>query len=488
MQNRVDCFLLWNKNAGFQQLTDHLKASSVVNRVFVLSHKNDKTADIENWILGSVFSSSTIHKIAKECNESYALLALTDNTFEPGQFAVERMVQVAEHTGATLVYADYHEIKNGHPTAHPVIDYQQGSLRDDFNFGPVILLRTDVLKTYAEEGLCFAGIYALRLQASRMGELVRIPEFLFTMNETDTRKSGEKQFDYVSSSTRDKQVEMEKVCTAHLKKIDALLQLPFKEVDFSDYNFPVEASVIIPVRNRIKTIADAVESVLTQKTNFQFNLIVVDNHSTDGTTEKLTEFTQKGQLIHIIPERRDLGIGGCWNEAVFSRHCGKFAVQLDSDDLYASENTLQMIIDTFYKEKCAMVIGSYRMTNFDLQEIPPGIIDHSEWTPENGSNNAMRINGLGAPRAFFTPVLRKIKVPNVSYGEDYAVGLALSREYKIGRIYEPLYLCRRWEDNTDASLDIKKLNEHNLYKDRIRTIELKARQKKVENSIRNKKI
>jgi glycosyltransferase involved in cell wall biosynthesis len=305
------------------------------------------------------------------------------------------------------------------------------------------------------------------------------PEFLFTMNETDTRKSGEKQFDYVSGSARDKQIEMEKVCTGHLKKIGGFLQPPFKEIDFSAGNFPVEASVIIPVRNRIKTIKDAVDSVLSQKTDFSFNLIVVDNFSTDGTTELLAEYAKNNKLIHIIPDRNDLGIGGCWNVGIFSEMCGKFAVQLDSDDLYSSENTLQKIVDKFYEEKCAMVIGSYQMTNFDLQEIPPGIIDHKEWTDENGPNNALRINGLGAPRAFYTLVLREIKVPNISYGEDYAVGLAISREYKIGRIYEPIYLCRRWDDNSDASLDVTKQNTHHLYKDRIRTIELKARLLKI---------
>ncbi|MGC9355924.1 MAG: glycosyltransferase family 2 protein, partial [Mariniphaga sp.] len=280
-------------------------------------------------------------------------------------------------------------------------------------------------------------------------------------------------------NAREKQIEMEKACTAHLEKIGALLRPPFKKIDLSKTDFPVEASVIIPVRNRVKTIKDAVESVLIQKTNFNFNIIVVDNHSTDGTTEILHDFARGGKLIHVVPERKDLGIGGCWNEAVFHEKCGRFAVQLDSDDLYADENTLQKVVDKFQEEKCAMVIGSYQMTNFDLEEIPPGIIDHKEWTHDNGPNNALRINGLGAPRAFFTPVLRKIRVPNVSYGEDYAVGLAISREYKIGRIYEPLYLCRRWSDNTDASLDIEKQNAHNLYKDRMRTIELKARMKRV---------
>jgi len=424
-------------------------------------------------------STSFLKQIAEKCTAEFALLALNNSQLEIGQFAIERMIQVAENTDAAMVYTDYMEIKNGQQSAHPVIDYQMGSLRDDFNFGPVQLFRANILKSFAEDEFHFAGFYTLRLHASRLGELVRIPEFLFTMVETDTRKSGEKQFDYVSGSAREKQIEMEKACTVHLKKIGAFLQSPFHEIDFLEASFPVEASVIIPVRNRIKTIEDAVKSVLAQKTNFKFNLIVVDNHSTDGTTAVLAKYAEEGELIHIIPQRKDLGIGGCWNEAVLGEYCGKFAVQLDSDDLYSSENTLQKIIDKFYEEKCAMVIGSYQMTNFALEEIPPGIIDHKEWTPDNGPNNALRINGLGAPRAFYTPVLREIKVPNVSYGEDYAVGLAISRDYKIGRIYEPVYLCRRWDDNTDASLDINKLNTHNLYKDRIRTIELKARLKKV---------
>jgi glycosyltransferase involved in cell wall biosynthesis len=308
-----------------------------------------------------------------------------------------------------------------------------------------------------------------------MGPVVRVPEFLFTKEEIDLRRSGEKQFDYVAASARERQLEMEKVCTSHLKKIGALLPPEFKESDFSISYFPVEATVVIPVRNRIKTIRDAVESILSQKADFPFNLIVVDNHSTDGTTEFLSEYAVSGKLIHVVPDRNDLEIGGCWNVALFHPMCGKFAVQLDSDDLYSDENTLQKIVDKFYEEKCAMVIGSYRMTDFNLNEIPPGIIRHDEWTSENGPNNALRINGLGAPRAFYTPILREIKVPNVSYGEDYAVGLAISRIWKIGRLYEPVYLCRRWDDNTDASLDISKQNAHNHYKDWVRTVELKAR-------------
>jgi glycosyltransferase involved in cell wall biosynthesis len=203
---------------------------------------------------------------------------------------------------------------------------------------------------------------------------------------------------------------------------------------------------------------------------------VIDNHSTDGTTEMTSKFTETDdRVVHIIPERNDLGIGGCWNEGIFHEKCGKFAIQLDSDDLYIDNNVISRVVETFYGQKCAMVVGSYKMVNFNLEELPPGLIDHKEWTPGNGRNNALRINGLGAPRAFYTPVIRRIRVPNVSYGEDYAVGLAISRHYQIGRIYEPLYLCRRWEGNTDAALDINRANANNLYKDRLRTIELLAR-------------
>ena len=267
---------------------------------------------------------------------------------------------------------------------------------------------------------------------------------------------------------------MEIACTEHLKKIGAYLAPNFRKVEFNQVNFEYEASVIIPVRNRIKTISDAIKSVLSQKTNFNFNLIIVDNYSTDGTTEAIDKFTDE-RLIHVIPENKELGIGGCWNAGVHHPKCGKFAVQLDSDDVYSDENTLQKIVDAFYEQNCAMVVGTYMLTDFDMKMIPPGIIDHKEWTPDNGRNNALRINGLGAPRAFYTPVLREIKVPNTSYGEDYALGLYFSRNYQIGRIYDVLYLCRRWDDNSDASLDIVKMNAHNTYKDRIRTWEVEAR-------------
>jgi len=477
MNLNVDCFFVYTDQTSSQKLIDQFRDSLLVNKVYVLAPNLVQLNNCEIVIVEDNRSCSTIRLIAKLLRADFALMVLNDSPIEMGQGAIERLAQVAEYTDAPMVYADYMEIKNGVISPCPVIDYQLGSLRDDFNFGPVRFFRSEVLKAFRYENyetLKHAGCYALRLRASRMGELVHIPEYLFTKVETDTRTSGEKQFDYVKASAREYQLEMEQVCTAHLREIGALLIAPFPETIFSE-NFETEATVVIPVRNRVKTIRDAIISVLIQKTSFSFNLIVVDNYSSDGTSEILNEYALQGKLTHIVPERKDLGIGGCWNEAVFHPSCGKFIVQLDSDDLYINEITLQTIVDKFYEDNCAMVIGSYRMTNFDLEEIPPGVIDHREWTDDNGPNNALRINGLGAPRAFYTPILRKIRVPNVSYGEDYALGLAISGKYKIGRVYQPVYLCRRWDDNTDASLDGAKINSHNLYKDRIRTFELQSR-------------
>ena len=484
MNRKVDCFIAFNNELATQKLVNQLRSSSLVNQVIVLFNSPVNLENCEQIVVLDNGSCSTIRHIAKMVQSDFALLALGESTIELGQGAIERLVQVAEYTEAPMAYSNYMEMKDGNLAPYPLIDYQLGSLRDDFNFGPVRLYRADVLKAFRYEDyemLKYGGIYALRLRASRMGDLVHIPEYLFTKGETDNRSSSEIQFDYVKTSARERQLEMEQVCTAHLRDIGALLVAPFPETNFS-VEFETEVSVIIPVRNRVRTIRDAVVSVLIQKTTFRFNLIVIDNYSTDGTTNILNEYEEQGKLIHLIPERQDLGIGGCWNEGIFHPACGKFVVQLDSDDLYADENTLQIIVDKFYEENCAMVIGSYRLTNFDLEEIPDGVIDHREWTDDNGPNNALRINGLGAPRAFYTPVLRKIRVPNVSYGEDYALVLAISGKYKIGRIYQPVYLCRRWDDNTDASADVAQMNTHNLYKDRIRTFELKAR------ILRNKKV
>lgn len=467
------------------KLIEELENVNQVEKIILLVHDENLTVP-ENYqkiIVDNLTSSNTINKIIDEAKSNYVLLFTQDNNFQLGQFAVERFYNVIDSTNAAMVYSNYISIKDEKTENHPVNDYQIGSLRDDFDFGYMIMFNKNFVNHFEDiNDYKFAGLYNLRLQLSRKGEFIRIPEFLYTTIETDTRKSGVKQFDYVNPKNRDVQIEMEKACTFHLKKINAYLEPKFKEVDFSNNDFEYDASVVIPVKNRVNTIADAIKSVLSQKTNFKFNCIVVDNYSTDGTTNKINELAENDErLIHIIPERKDLGIGGCWNEAIHHKNCGRFAIQLDSDDIYANEKTIQIVVDTFYKEKCAMVVGSYRMTNFKLEEIPPGIIDHKEWTPDNGRNNALRINGLGAPRAFYTPILRKIKIPNVSYGEDYAVGLMISRDYQIGRIWEPIYLCRRWEGNSDAALDIQKINLYNEYKDRIRTIEVLARIRKNKN-------
>lgn len=484
----ISVFLPYSGNEHTQNTINELKSCSLVKEIFLLVTDNTLTALPGSSLLKADFQNSrnTINQIAANSTTEYSIICSQDNQYELSQFGLERFYNVASSTGAAMVYSDYYEIKNDARAPLPVIDYQVGSLRDDFNFGYMMLYRADVLKKYSElpaAAYKFAGLYELRLLASTMGNILRIPEYLYTTTEPDTRKSGAKQFDYVNPRNREVQIEMEQVCTEHLKTIGGYLKPEFSEINFNDKGFEYEASVVIPVKNRVNTISDAVKSVLSQKTSFKFNLIVVDNYSTDGTSESInTIAATDDRLIHIIPERKDLGIGGCWNEAVHSPLCGKFAVQLDSDDMYSDENTLQKIVDAFYDQKCGMVIGSYKMTNFALEEIPPGIIDHKEWTPDNGRNNALRINGLGAPRAFYTPLLREIKVPNVSYGEDYAVGLAISRKYQIGRIYEPVYLCRRWEGNSDAELDITRQNIYNTYKDRVRTIELLARQKVVKDA------
>lgn len=395
--------------------------------------------------------------------------------------SVNRLIQAAEMSGAALVYSDYIKVEAGKPQAHPTIDYQTGSLRDDFDFGPLLLYRTSVFRQAVklmQEEYRYAALYDLRLKVSRSSSIFHLPESLYTVEEYDLRASGEKQFDYVNPRNREVQLEMEKACTEHLREIGAWLPPVTKRTDPATECFPYEATVIIPVKNRAKTIADAVHSALQQEFSHSYNVIVVDNHSDDGTTSILSGIAQHTpNLVHYIPEATDLGIGGCWNEAIQHPLCGKFAIQLDSDDLYSHPRVIQTIVDTFYREQCAMVIGSYRMVNFQIEEIPPGIIDHREWTPENGHNNALRVNGLGAPRAFYTPVLRQVKFPNVSYGEDYAVGLRISAQYRIGRIFEPLYLCRRWQGNSDASLNIHRLNTYNSYKDKIRSLEILARQR-----------
>lgn len=425
-------------------------------------------------------SSNTIVSIVENTDADYVMICTRHTTIGWGNNTLERFLRVADDTDAVMVYADHYKMVEGKMEKHPVIDYQSGSLRDDFDFGSLWCIKAQALADYIaqpdREEYQFAALYDLRLYLSRVGEIFHLNEFLYSEAELDTRKSGEKQFDYVNPRNREVQIEMEKACTQHLGKVGALIDTTFyRQPDFGEQDFEYEASVIIPVFNREKTVADAVKSALGQKASFKFNVIVVNNHSTDRTGEILDEL-KVDNLIQIVPERTDLGIGGCWNEAINSSFCGKFAVQLDSDDLYSSPKTLQKIVAAFYKQKAAMIIGSYRMCDFDLNTLPPGLIDHKEWTDENGCNNALRINGLGAPRAFFTPLVRQIQFPNTSYGEDYALGLAFSRRYRIGRIYDELYLCRRWGGNSDAALSVEKVNANNLYKDRLRTMELKARQ------------
>ena len=426
----------------------------------------------------SLRSTQTLRSIAEAVSHKYILIYTKDLPLEMGLFALDRFIAIAEDTKADMLYADHYEVIDGQRKKHPVIDCQKGALRDDFDFGSVLVFRSASFRKAVramEEDYEWGALYDLRL---RMKKIVHVNEYLYTEIETDTRKSGEKQFDYVDPKNRAVQIEMEKVCTAHLKRIGAYLEPKFKDVEFTGV-FPVTASVVIPVYNRVKTVKDAVESALAQQCDFPFNVIVVDNHSNDGTTELLEEIVAKDdRLVHIVPAKYDLGIGGCWNLAVHSEKCGEFAVQLDSDDVYSGPDTLTKIVNAFREQNCAMVVGTYHMTNFDMQPIPPGVIDHREWTEENGRNNALRINGLGAPRAFWTPLLRQINLPNTSYGEDYALGLRISREYRIGRIYDVLYCCRRWEGNSDAALDIERVNANNLYKDRIRTWELEARLKK----------
>lgn len=477
--SKIDCFIPYQGMEQAAQTVKSLRETNLVNNIFLLAVEDIAPLDdCELLHVDSLASTATIRKIATKATAGYSLIYTKYTYLELGLFAFERMLNIASDSNAGMVYADHYQITGDIRQECPVIDYQFGSLRDDFNFGSLLFYRTDVLKEAAsrmDKEYQFAGLYDLRLKVSQKADLVHINEYLYSEVEKDTRKSGEKIFDYVDPKNRGVQLEMEAACTEHLKAIGGYLKPEFRKIEFSSASFEYEASVIIPVRNRIRTIKDAIRSVLNQKTDFKFNLIVIDNHSTDGTTEAIREFAADDRLVHIIPERQDLGIGGCWNVGVHHPKCGKFAVQLDSDDVYSNENTLTAMVNAFYRQNCGMVVGTYKMTDFNMDMIAPGIIDHKEWTPENGRNNALRINGLGAPRAFYTPLLRAVKVPNTSYGEDYALGLNISREYQIGRVYDVVYLCRRWEDNSDASLDVVKMNRHNTYKDRIRTWELQAR-------------
>ena len=486
MKEKIDCFLPCRNLEEIGSTLSQLRGARMINRIFLLVNEDvlpeEEPSDITFISMDRIQSEATMRSIAQHATATYTMLYTKDLPLTLGLYTTRRMVRVAEDTQAAMVYGDRYSVEQGQVVRHPVIDYQLGSIRDDFDFGSLLLIRTSLLHQWAEESPAsnyqYAGLYALRLFLSRQGTLFHLNEYLYTEEDRDLRASGEKQFDYVNPANREVQIEMEKVATAHLQAIGATVNVSdYKTPDFTEQDFAYEASVIIPVYNREKTVADAVKSALSQKTTFPYNVIVVDNHSTDKTTEILQSLQQEdNRLIHIIPERNDLGIGGCWNMAVNDEHCGRFAVQLDSDDLYSSPHTLQTIVDAFYQQQAAMIIGSYRMCDFELKTLPPGLIAHAEWTEENGPNNALRINGLGAPRAFFTPLLRQIWFPNTSYGEDYALGLAFSRRYKIGRIFDELYLCRRWGGNSDAALSVERINANNLYKDRLRTMEIIARQ------------
>jgi Glycosyltransferases involved in cell wall biogenesis len=481
MKHKIDCFVPFAGEAQVKETLKGLSTLEQVGTIYLLTTDSEQGDSFDGnplLVVPSLSSTQTLKVIASCADSEYTLIYTKHTSLDLGLFALERMLRIASDSNAGMVYSDHYRDSEKGRTNIPVIDYQKGSLRDDFDFGSVLLYNTVALKeavSRMDTSYQSAGLYDLRLKVSQQYDLVHINEYLYTERENDSRKNVEKMFDYVDPKNRASQIEFEQACTNHLKVIGGYLEPTFKAIRFDAGHFEYEASVIIPVRNRISTLEDAIKSVLKQKTSFKFNLIIVDNHSTDGTTELIRKYSDDERLIHILPKREDLGIGGCWNLGVHHAECGKFAVQLDSDDLYSNESTLQTMVDAFYEQNCAMVVGTYQMTDFDLNEIPPGVIDHKEWTPENGRNNALRINGLGAPRAFYTPVLRDIKVPNTSYGEDYALGLSISRNYQIGRVYDVVYLCRRWDDNSDASLDIVKLNNNNTYKDRIRTWELQAR-------------
>lgn len=484
LKNKIDVFVLTSFSTLYKDLFDEISNQKNFNQLTILTdNENSKLKNTKTVFVKSLFSTDTFSKISELAESEFSILIFAFNKINLNYNCFDKFLQAAKETNSSLLYSDFNDAVSGKQFPHMLIDYQEGSVRDDFDFGSIIMIRTQLLKNifknYNEDYL-YAGWYSIRLNLTLQGSVLRINEFLYSIELISETSSEEKQFNYVDPKNREVQIEMEKAFTSYLVKTGAAVHPPFKAIDFNnEQEFEYEASVIIPVRNRVKTISDAISSALLQKTNFNFNIIVVDNLSTDGTTENIKTLMQSdSRIIHLIPERMDLGIGGCWNEAVNNNKCGRFAIQLDSDDLYKDEVTLQKIVDMFYDQKCAMVIGSYEIVDFNLNLLPPGLIDHKEWTNENGPNNALRINGLGAPRAFYTPVIRQIGFPNVSYGEDYAVALAISREFKVGRIYDSIYLCRRWEGNSDSNISLAKQNEYNFFKDRIRTEEIYLRRKK----------
>lgn len=479
--NKITAVIFSSNKNSTEKAILNLNKINLVSSIIVVSE--NKLLNINVIVAKHLFSGETIKQIIENVSTRYAMFIIGNRTIEINKISVERYLSETKKINAGLAYSDYFEKQDGQSLRHSLVDYQLGSIRDDFDFGFCFILDVDLVRNYLpefysiEKGIKYSGLYDLRLIISRKSAIYRIPEPLYEIQITDDILKTNKMFEYVDPKNRDAQIEMEQVATHHLKEIDAFIDSSDKKKVEFGHKFKWEASVIIPVKNRVNTITEAIKSALNQKTNFRYNILVVDNHSDDGTSEKIKNISSgDNRVTHIIPQRSDLGIGGCWNEAILNPECGKFAIQLDSDDLYSDKTTLQKIIDKFYEEKCAMVIGSYKLTDFNLKEIPPGLIDHREWTDENGHNNALRVNGFGAPRAFYTPIIREVKFPNVSYGEDYSLALAISRQYKVGRIYESIYLCRRWEGNTDASLSIEKQNANNYYKDSLRTNEINVRQ------------
>lgn len=476
----MNCFILFSNDRDVVATLNELHTTGVVDEIFILNDTDEAIpTGCKEIKIDTLHSSATVKKIAQAASDDYVLLYTKRDALRLGLFAVNRMKQIADATGAVMAYTDHYQQRDGVVTKAPVIDYQQGSLRDEFDFGSLLLIRTETLQEVASQidaQYRYAGLYDMRLRLSEKGELVHINEYLYTDVEHDTRVSGEKIFDYQNPNNRCVQLEMEEAVTAHLKRVGAYLQPDdYEEVDLSEGDYPVECTVVIPVLNRVTVIRDAIESVLRQKCDFKFNLIIVDNHSTDGTSQLIDHYMNDERVVHIIPARTDLGIGGCWNVAVADARCGRFVIGLDSDDVYKHENVLSQMVAAFYEQKCAMVVGAYEITNFDLKVLPPGAILHNEWTADNGRNNLLRVNGVGGPRAFYTKIFRELYLPNTCYGEDYAMGLMLTRRYRMGRLFDVMTCARRWEDNTDADLDIFTLNANDTYKDRTRTWELQAR-------------